>query len=79
MGRDQNSGPWRTGVKVILPQRDAEAQEVDHGGWWPPAQVLLRPRTQPGHGGANERGGGSGQGRGADCTVSQQAGPSLPP
>lgn len=25
------------------------------------------------------KGGGSGQGRGADCTVSQQAGPSLPP
>lgn len=61
LGRDQNSGPWRTGVKVILPQRDAEAQEVDHGGWWPPAQVLLRPRTQPGHGGANERGGAVGR------------------
>ena len=61
MGRDQNSGPWGTGVKVILPQRDAEAQEVDHGGWWPPAQVLLRPRTQPGHGGANERGGAVGR------------------
>ena len=56
LGRDWNSGPWGTGVKVILPQRDAEAQEVVHGGRWPPAQVLLRPRAQPGHGGANEGG-----------------------
>lgn len=52
LGRAQNSGPWGTGVKVIFPQRDAEAQEGVHGGGWPPAQVLPRPRAQPGRGGA---------------------------
>lgn len=56
LGRDRNSGPCGTGVKVILPRRDAEVQEVVHGGGWPAAQVLLRPGAQLGHGGANEGG-----------------------